>query len=62
MANIELNSKQKPKPFSNIKIFNMLPHRIKNNEFYFENRTNLIIEHTYDWYGRRNWTELLRHE
>ena len=34
----------------------------KNNEFHFENRNNFIIEHTYDWYGRRNWTELLRHE
>jgi GR25 family glycosyltransferase involved in LPS biosynthesis len=34
----------------------------KNNEFYFENRPNLIIEHTYDWYGQRNWTELSRHE
>jgi hypothetical protein len=34
----------------------------KNNEFHFENRSNFIIEHTYDWYGRRNWTELLRHE
>jgi hypothetical protein len=34
----------------------------KNNEFHFENKNNFVIEHTYDWYGRRNWTELLKYE
>jgi GR25 family glycosyltransferase involved in LPS biosynthesis len=34
----------------------------KHNEFNFKDKKNIIIEHTYDWYGERSWKELYRYE
>lgn len=33
----------------------------KNNEFNFPETQEFVIEHTYDWYGERNWIEIYRH-
>lgn len=34
----------------------------KSNEFYFKKDGVFIIEHTYDWYGERNWIKLFEYE
>lgn len=34
----------------------------KTNEFNFPDNKGLVIEHTYDWYGERNWKEIYRYE
>ena len=34
----------------------------KSNEFYFKTKGAFLIEHTYDWYGEKNWLKLFEHE
>jgi len=30
----------------------------KNGEMVFENKKNIKIFHTYDWYGQKEWTQI----
>lgn len=34
----------------------------KSNEFYFKKESQFTLEHTYDWYGEKNWVKIFRYE
>lgn len=34
----------------------------KSDEFYFKAESSFVVEHTYDWYGEKNWLKLFTYE